>query len=73
MVKLKSNKFINFGIYLYNVIIFFCTLFLINGCNPDKKKLIVENNEIIKTTIKIKLYNLYGIFNFLFCTYRIHI
>ena len=36
----------------YNVIIFFCTLFLINGCNQDKKKLIVENNEIIETTKK---------------------
>ena len=36
----------------YNVIIFFCILFLINGCNQDKKKLIVENNEIIETTKK---------------------
>ena len=36
----------------HNVIIFFCTLFLINGCNQDKKKLIVEKNEIIETTKK---------------------
>ena len=37
----------------HHVIIFFCTLFLINGCNQDKKKLIVENKEIIETTKKI--------------------
>ena len=37
----------------HNVIIFFCILFLINGCNQDNKKLIVENKEIIEITKKI--------------------
>ncbi len=34
----------------HNLIIFFCTLFIINGCNKQNSKLIIENKDIIQTS-----------------------
>ena len=34
----------------HNLIIFFCTLLIINGCNKQNNKLIVENKDIIQTS-----------------------
>ena len=31
-----------------NVIIFLCIFFMINGCDKEEKKLIVENNKVIE-------------------------
>ena len=34
----------------HNLIIFFCTLLIINGCNKQNSKLIIENKNIIQTS-----------------------
>ena len=47
----------NFHYIKHNVIILLCTLLLINGCNKENKKIIVENKEIPETTKILKTVN----------------
>ncbi len=45
----------NFHDIKHSVIIFLCILLMINGCNKENKKIIVENKKIIETTKSFKL------------------
>ena len=41
----------------HNVIIFLCTILMINGCNNQNKKIIVTNYETIQTTKNLNIIN----------------
>ncbi len=38
----------------HNLIIILCILLMVNGCNDENSKLIIENNKIEKTKNQIK-------------------